>query len=271
MRQSLLLILFVINTIGDACADTNSPRVLFDNGLVIESNELADTMNSPKALGFMFDDNPKTIWRHQKRDSRYEARRATLRIESSQHPITSVSIETSCKAPHKIWLTDKNNAQLGRASASISKHDIILAVDGVNELLVHFEDEAICIAGMRIYAGTNELTKDAAFIVNSGGGYATVSFFAQHKWVESFEPGNVTSYSFLDGGRYAYFVFWIDIGPLGGVRIYNTKTLANTNVWEGEYIEPSSIQWNQKKISATLVKPEDGWAKKSVSVEVSFP
>lgn len=253
-----------------AYADTVSPYVVFGNGVRLDSNELADSMDSPKGLGFMFDGDPNTSWKYQKRDERYrKGKQASLRLRSPRSRITSITFHTTCGNPLHIELVETGK-KLGAAKSDASGK-VIVDVGGKGDFLLKFGSEDVCISEMKIYAENSELTNNSPFIVSGGGSYPDVLFYSEHKWVDGFSAGNAADFHFLENGNYAYFILWMEIGPLGGVRIYNTKTLSKLDILEGQYLNLESVKWNGRTISGMLVKPNENWAEEKFSIKVKFP
>ena len=265
-----LLVTALLMSCAFAYADTVSPYVVFGNGVRLDSNELADSMDSPKGLGFMFDGDPNTSWKYQKRDERYrKGTQASLRIRSPRSAITSMTFLTTCGDLLQIDLVETGKKFGGAKSDASGK--VILDVGGKGDFLLKFGSEDVCISEMKIYAGNNELTKDPSFIVSGGSSYPDVFFYSKHKWVDSFSAGNTTDFYFLENGNYACFILWMEIGPLGGIRIYNTKTLSKLDILEGQYLNVESIKWNGRTVSGMLVKPNENWVEKKFSINAKFP
>lgn len=265
-----LLVMALLMSCAFGYADTVSPYVVFSNGIRLDSNELADSMDSPKGLGFMFDGDPNTSWKYQKRDERYKkGKQASLRIRSPRSAITSITFHSTCGYPLNVDLVETGK-RFGAVKSDASGK-IVLEVGGKRDLLLKFGSEDVCISEMKVYAENSELTKDPSFIVSGGGGYPDVSFYSEHKWVDSFSAGNTTDFYFLENGNYACFVLWMEMGPLGGVRIYNTRTLSKLDILEGEYLDLESVRWNGRTVSGKLVKANENWVKEEFSIKVQFP
>jgi hypothetical protein len=260
------MLIFAVPTVS---ADTANPQVKFSNGLSLVSNELSDDMISPKGLGLMFDNNPKTSWKFQERDKRYGRKSAQLKINSEKYPLTKIFITNKCNGLNKIRVTNEVGSALGTLTDEGEGNYSIL-LDNENDANVHFEGSNICIPSMNIYSNDVELT-NAPFISSSGGSYSEVSFYANKKWVVNFKPGNVANYYYLEDGGYACFDLMLEFGPPAGIRVYNTKTLAKLDIVKGEYLEPSTIKWSGNIVTGILVKPENDWQKKKFRIVVSFP
>ncbi len=265
-----LLITALLMSCAFAYADTVSPYVVFSNGIRLDSSELADSMDLPKGIGFMFDGDPNTSWKYQKRDERYrKGKQASLRIRSPRSAITSIAFHATCGYPLHIDLIETGKKISAAKSDASGK--VILEVGGKGDFLLKFGSEDVCISEMKIYAKNGELTKDPSFIVSGGGGYPDVFFYSGHKWIDSFSAGNTADFYFLENGSYACFILWKEIGPLGGVRIYNTKTLSKLDLLDGQYLNLGSVKWNGRTVSGMLVKPKENWDEEKFSIKVKFP
>lgn len=260
LRSALFIASYCI-VAAECFADTVAPQVLFGNGATVTANYLNEKMDQINRFGFIFDNNPKTIWYFPA-----ENKPAILTIRSKANLIGGVTLNFACSDHEKIQFETEKSKNIKTIR---SDNYLDANFSPAHELKVTLSSATrLCINDLDIkFRGEN---KHRAFIEATGGGYPEVYLYAQGKWTEHFEAGNVVAFS-MKKGKYAVFVLNVDIGPLGGIRIVNVETLKSIDYLSGKLLDFDSIRWKGDVVSGLVVKPEESWRKEKFEIRVSFP
>jgi hypothetical protein len=260
MWTRMILLVICCLRMSVSYADTTVPKVVFNNGVTASVNYSNEEMDQKNRLGFIFDNDPKTIWYFPTKN-----KSAVLTIRNKDAGIIGAKLNISCNANQQVLFKTEtsNNIKIIHNGSYLSAD-----FDDTHELKITLSGSEICINDLVL--DLHDGRKGTAFIEETGGGYPDVYLYSQEKWAEHFKPGNVASY-FLKNGKYAVFVLNADIGPLGGIRIINLNTLKSVDYLKGEFLDFDSIKWNGAEVSGVVDKLNENWRKESFKINVVFP